>query len=87
MQQQPLLESEDKTREFGKCSLDLPATPAECWTSWSDGAELPVLTQPGLGVTTSTVTTITQTGGDWSTGLFDVCDDVSTCKRTERWSS
>ncbi len=43
--------------------------------------ELPVLTQPGLGVTTTTVTTITQTGGDWSTGLFDVCGDTSTCKR------
>ncbi|XP_058613261.1 PLAC8-like protein 1 isoform X2 [Onychostoma macrolepis] len=40
--------------------------------------ELPVLTQPGLGVTTTTVTTITQTGGDWSTGLFDVCSDTST---------
>lgn len=43
--------------------------------------ELPVLTQPGLGETTTTVTTITQTGGDWSTGLFDVCGDTSTCKR------
>ncbi|XP_056587258.1 PLAC8-like protein 1 [Triplophysa dalaica] len=40
--------------------------------------ELPVLTQPGLGVTTTTVTNITQTGGDWSTGLFDVCGDTST---------
>ncbi|XP_061595451.1 PLAC8-like protein 1 [Cololabis saira] len=39
----------------------------------------PVLTQPGLGVTTTTVTTITQTGGDWSTGLFDVCGDRMTC--------
>lgn len=43
--------------------------------------ELPVLTQPGLGVTTTTVTTISQTGGDWSTGLFEVCGDASTCKR------
>ncbi|XP_033834490.2 cornifelin homolog A isoform X1 [Periophthalmus magnuspinnatus] len=34
-----------------------------------------VLTQPGLGVTTTTVTTITQTGGDWSTGLFDICSE------------
>uniref|UniRef100_A0A4W4EJQ1 PLAC8 like 1 n=1 Tax=Electrophorus electricus TaxID=8005 RepID=A0A4W4EJQ1_ELEEL len=41
--------------------------------------QLPVLTQPGLGMTTTTVTTITQTGGDWSTGLFDVCADNSTC--------
>lgn len=69
-------------QEFVEGGLELPATQAERWTSWSDEAELPVLTQPGLGVTTTTVTTITQTGGDWSTGLFDVCDDVSTCKRT-----
>ncbi|XP_043078045.1 PLAC8-like protein 1 isoform X1 [Puntigrus tetrazona] len=40
--------------------------------------ELPVLTQPGLGVTTTTVTTITQTGGGWSTGLLDVCGDTNT---------
>lgn len=47
----------------------------------SDGTmALPVLTQPGLGETTTTVTTITQTGGDWSTGLFEVCGDTSTCK-------
>ncbi|XP_030602145.1 PLAC8-like protein 1 [Archocentrus centrarchus] len=39
----------------------------------------PVLTQPGLGVTKTTITTITQTGGDWSTGLFDVCGDKMTC--------
>ncbi|CAJ1063548.1 cornifelin homolog B isoform X1 [Xyrichtys novacula] len=39
----------------------------------------PVLTQPGLGVTTTTITTITQTGGGWSTGLFDVCGDKTTC--------
>lgn len=38
-----------------------------------------VLTQPGLGFTTTTITTITQTGGDWSTGLFDVCGDKTTC--------
>ncbi|KAJ3589814.1 hypothetical protein NHX12_010655 [Muraenolepis orangiensis] len=38
----------------------------------------PVLTQPGLGVTTTTVTTITQTGGDWSTGLFDIFGDGTT---------
>ncbi|XP_069002151.1 PLAC8-like protein 1 [Embiotoca jacksoni] len=39
----------------------------------------PILTQPGLGITTTTITTITQTGGDWSTGLFDVCGDKMTC--------
>ncbi|CAG11717.1 unnamed protein product, partial [Tetraodon nigroviridis] len=41
----------------------------------------PVLTQPGLGSTTTTITTITQTGGDWSSGLFDVCGDMTTCTR------
>lgn len=44
-------------------------------------ADSPVVTQPGLGRTTTTVTTITQTGGDWSTGLFNVCGESSTCKR------
>ncbi|XP_062414094.1 PLAC8-like protein 1 [Pungitius pungitius] len=39
----------------------------------------PMLTQPGLGITTTTVTTITQTGGDWSTGLLNVCGDKTTC--------
>ncbi|XP_060911154.1 PLAC8-like protein 1 [Labrus mixtus] len=38
-----------------------------------------VLAQPGLGVTTTTITTITQTGGDWSTGLLDICGDKTTC--------
>ncbi|XP_068601092.1 cornifelin homolog B [Brachionichthys hirsutus] len=39
----------------------------------------PVLTQPGLGITKTTVTTISQTGGEWSSGLFDVCGDKTTC--------
>lgn len=39
----------------------------------------PVVTQPGLGITKTTITTITQTGGDWSTGLLDVCRDKTTC--------
>lgn len=55
---------------------DIEANPTD-----SETMELPVLTQPGLGVTTTTVTTISQTGGDWSTGLFEVCGDASTCKR------
>ncbi|XP_076835886.1 PLAC8-like protein 1 isoform X2 [Brachyhypopomus gauderio] len=42
-------------------------------------AQLPVLTQPGLGTTTATVTTITTTGGDWSAGLFESCADGCTC--------
>nr|XP_061800990.1 PLAC8-like protein 1 [Nerophis lumbriciformis] len=37
------------------------------------------LTQPGTGVTRTTVTTITQTGGDWSSGLFDIFKDKFTC--------
>lgn len=44
----------------------------------------PVLTQPGLGITTTTITTITQTGGDWSTGLFNVCGDKTTCNMKTR---
>ncbi|KAF7206201.1 PLAC8-like 1 [Nothobranchius furzeri] len=39
----------------------------------------PVLIQPGLGVTTTTITTVTQTGGDWSTSLFNVCGDKTSC--------
>ncbi|XP_018607396.1 PLAC8-like protein 1 [Scleropages formosus] len=41
--------------------------------------DLTVTEQPGLGVTTTTMTTITQTGGGWSTGLFNVCGDMTTC--------
>ncbi|KAL4659755.1 PLAC8-like protein 1 [Arapaima gigas] len=41
--------------------------------------DLTVIEQPGLGVTTMTVTTIIQTGGGWSTGLFNVCSDMTTC--------
>ncbi|XP_013874449.1 cornifelin homolog A [Austrofundulus limnaeus] len=50
------------------------------WSSNKASAQTkPVLTQPGLGVTTTTITTVTQTGGDWSSGLFDVCGDKTTC--------
>ncbi|GLD46611.1 PLAC8-like protein 1 isoform X2 [Lates japonicus] len=50
------------------------------WRSDNSPAAMdPILTQPGLGVTTTTITTITQTGGDWSTGLFDICGDKTTC--------
>nr|XP_046154193.1 PLAC8-like protein 1 isoform X2 [Oncorhynchus gorbuscha] len=54
----------------------------ESWNTQSAASaamKLPVLTQPGLGVTTTTVTTITQTGGDWSSSLFNVCGDRTTC--------
>ncbi|XP_026183876.1 PLAC8-like protein 1 [Mastacembelus armatus] len=51
----------------------------DSWRSNNVSATGPVLTQPGLGVTRTTITTITQTGGDWSTGLFDVCNDKTTC--------
>ncbi|XP_030649709.1 PLAC8-like protein 1 [Chanos chanos] len=49
--------------------------------NWSNQeiAQHPVITQPGLGETTMTVTTIMQTGGDWNTSLFNVCGDVPTC--------
>lgn len=55
----------------------------ESWNTQSAASaamKLPVLTQPGLGVTTTTVTTITQTGGDWSSSLFNVCGDRTTCE-------
>ncbi|MEQ2214505.1 hypothetical protein XENOCAPTIV_010100 [Xenoophorus captivus] len=39
----------------------------------------PVVTQPGLGIATTTITTITQMGGNWSTGLLNVCGDKTTC--------
>lgn len=50
----------------------------ETWKS-ARAATDPVLTQPGLGSTTTTITTITQTGGEWSSGLLDVCGDMTTC--------
>ncbi|XP_006785021.1 uncharacterized protein plac8l1 [Neolamprologus brichardi] len=50
------------------------------WGSNKASAALePVVMQPGLGITKTTITTITQTGGDWSTGLLDVCRDKTTC--------
>ncbi|XP_035034670.1 PLAC8-like protein 1 isoform X1 [Hippoglossus stenolepis] len=53
--------------EANRRSIDAPA------------ATDPILTQPGLGVTTTTITTITQTGGGWSSGLFDICGDKTSC--------
>ncbi|XP_061608687.1 PLAC8-like protein 1 [Phyllopteryx taeniolatus] len=50
-----------------------------CWSNSVPYSSAVALTQPGLGVTTTTVTTITQTGGDWSSGLFDICADERTC--------
>ncbi|CAL1573268.1 unnamed protein product [Knipowitschia caucasica] len=44
--------------------------PGHEWDAWGS--------EPGLGVTTTTITTISQTGGDWSTGLFDICSDKNT---------
>uniref|UniRef100_A0A8C4S744 PLAC8 like 1 n=1 Tax=Erpetoichthys calabaricus TaxID=27687 RepID=A0A8C4S744_ERPCA len=38
-----------------------------------------VTTQPGFGRTTTTVTTITQTGGSWTTNLFSICADKRVC--------
>uniref|UniRef100_A0A8D0HCT3 PLAC8 like 1 n=1 Tax=Sphenodon punctatus TaxID=8508 RepID=A0A8D0HCT3_SPHPU len=40
----------------------------------------PVMTQPAPGAfSTSTITTVMRTGGDWSTGLFSVCSDKKVC--------
>lgn len=41
----------------------------------------PVTTQPiPMGAPVSSITTIVSTGGNWSTGLFDVCSDKRICK-------
>ncbi|XP_069506101.1 PLAC8-like protein 1 [Ambystoma mexicanum] len=50
-------------------------------SSWSRKPLLPVVTQPSSasGLTTSTITTIIRTGGEWSTGLFGICDDKGVC--------
>ncbi|XP_066502779.1 cornifelin isoform X2 [Hoplias malabaricus] len=77
MQQLPLLSSEPLMEDSG--GRGTRGNGAGSWSPHNDELELPVLTQPGLGVTTTTVTTITQTGGDWSTGLFEVCSDSSAC--------
>uniref|UniRef100_A0A8C6THN9 PLAC8 like 1 n=1 Tax=Neogobius melanostomus TaxID=47308 RepID=A0A8C6THN9_9GOBI len=53
-----------------------PRSQEGCWRSdFAPSVTDIVFTQPGLGVTTTNVTMITQTGGDWSTGLFDICSD------------
>nr|XP_020662116.1 PLAC8-like protein 1 [Pogona vitticeps] len=40
----------------------------------------PVTTQPlPTGAIVSSITTIVSTGGNWSTGLFDVCSDKRIC--------
>ncbi|XP_038268464.1 PLAC8-like protein 1 [Dermochelys coriacea] len=39
----------------------------------------PVTTQPTHRVGMSTITTVTRTGGDWTTGLFGICSDKSVC--------
>ncbi|XP_019952686.1 cornifelin [Paralichthys olivaceus] len=52
---------------------------ANCRSNDAPAVTDPVLTQPGLGVTTTTITTITQTGGNWSSGLFDICGDKTSC--------
>uniref|UniRef100_A0A3B1KHD2 PLAC8 like 1 n=2 Tax=Astyanax mexicanus TaxID=7994 RepID=A0A3B1KHD2_ASTMX len=74
MQQLPLLSLEHSMEDSGERLPEGRGADGR-----RDRVELPVLTQPGLGETTTTVTTITQTGGDWSTGMFEVWSDSSTC--------
>ncbi|XP_062825444.1 PLAC8-like protein 1 [Anolis carolinensis] len=46
----------------------------------SQNSTEPVTTQPSpAGAATSSITTIIHTGGNWSTGLFDVCSDKKVC--------
>ncbi|KAM6969985.1 cornifelin homolog A [Aplochiton taeniatus] len=54
--------------------LEVLTAESEDWRSLDT-----VVTQPGLGITTTTITTITQTGGGWSSSLFNVCGDTTTC--------
>ncbi|XP_046907787.1 cornifelin homolog A isoform X2 [Hypomesus transpacificus] len=73
-------EQEEEEEEEEEEEVAVRETGSGSWRRPSGRAtDLPVLTQPGLGVTTTTITTITQTGGGWSTGLLDVCGDVTTC--------
>ncbi|KAJ1126925.1 hypothetical protein NDU88_005331, partial [Pleurodeles waltl] len=48
---------------------------------WSRKLMLPVVTQPSRssGVSSSAITTVIQTGGDWSTSLFSICHDTKIC--------
>ncbi|XP_074866101.1 PLAC8-like protein 1 [Carettochelys insculpta] len=39
----------------------------------------PVTTQPTRGVHMSTIMAVIRTGGNWTTGLFDICSDKSVC--------
>ncbi|XP_077402352.1 PLAC8-like protein 1 [Vanacampus margaritifer] len=63
-------------QEKGEQSLSTGSKPN--WRS-NNAPYAAALTQPGLGVTTTTITTITQSGGDWTSGLFDICGDKWTC--------
>ncbi|XP_062979364.1 PLAC8-like protein 1 [Elgaria multicarinata webbii] len=65
--------------------LSLPAS--ENWNDFlftlrSKDSTEPVTTQPcpaSAAAATSSVTTILRTGGNWSTGLFDICSDKGVC--------
>ncbi|XP_053232657.1 PLAC8-like protein 1 [Podarcis raffonei] len=66
-------------------SLALPLPASDSWNGSlhmmpNKNSRGPVTTQPtrASGVTT-TITTIVRTGGNWSTGLFDVCSDKRVC--------
>ncbi|XP_076024270.1 cornifelin [Genypterus blacodes] len=77
----PLLAKESAAFGSEEKEMRSTSTGSECkWRSKLLHAETQaILTQPGLGVTTTTVTTIIQTGGGWSTDLLDVCGDKSIC--------
>lgn len=75
----------------GRSAAEAPASESQGEEVAAAAAAAPTatdleITQPGLGVTTTTITTVTQTGGGWSTGLFDVCADITTCNaKTHRF--
>uniref|UniRef100_H9GKE2 PLAC8 like 1 n=1 Tax=Anolis carolinensis TaxID=28377 RepID=H9GKE2_ANOCA len=65
--------------------LIFPLSGSEDWNDFlfrqrSQNSTEPVTTQPSpAGAATSSITTIIHTGGNWSTGLFDVCSDKKVC--------
>uniref|UniRef100_A0A7M4EL76 PLAC8 like 1 n=2 Tax=Crocodylus porosus TaxID=8502 RepID=A0A7M4EL76_CROPO len=61
--------------------LILSLTASEDGAFFLDGPRpaQPVTTQPTSRASMSTITTVVQTGGDWTTGLFGVCSDKRVC--------
>nr|XP_014343934.1 PREDICTED: PLAC8-like protein 1 [Latimeria chalumnae] len=46
---------------------------------WKAVSLAPIINQPRHGATTTTVTAILQTGGDWNSSIFNVLNDKKVC--------